>query len=151
MRVAITSCLIVLAFAANGNAQTTNSQSAPQETLQARNPAYNISSFRDLVQLCSTARDDQNYIPKVSLCAGYISGVLDYHLVDTAWGGGRVNRRVCLPASAPDRLSVLQSLVSWDQTNQKYDDEPAAQGVMRFYMANYPCRRSARGHSQTHG
>jgi hypothetical protein len=43
--------------------------------------------------------------------------------------------------------------VSWDRSNQRYDDAPAAEGVMRYFMASYPCRGShaANGTGQPHG
>jgi hypothetical protein len=139
MRLAITSCLALLASVAGAAAQTTTTAGTPQPSLQAGSPAYNINSFADLVRICSTDRKDATFPGSVGLCAGYISGVLDYHLVDTGWSGGRRNRRVCLPAEPPTRMQALQSLVSWDQSNQQYDNEPAAEGVMRYFMATYPC------------
>jgi hypothetical protein len=50
-------------------------------------------------------------------------------------------------------MEALQSLVSWDRSNQRYDDAPAAEGVMRYFMASYPCRGShaANGTGQPHG
>jgi hypothetical protein len=143
MRLLLVSCLAVVAFSAGASAQQTPA-AAPQPSLQAKNPAYNINTFGDLVQLCGTDRNDPTYVAKVSLCAGYISGVLDYHLADTAWSSGRRNRRVCLPADPPTRLEALQSLVAWNQSNEKYDNEPAVDGVMRYYISTYPC-----GHVRT--
>lgn len=133
MRLAITSCLAVLASVVGAAAQTTTAAGTPQPSLQAGSPAYNISSFGDLVRICSTERNDATFPGSVGLRGGYISGVLDYHLVDTGWSGGRRNRRVCLPAEPPTRMQTLQSLVSWDRSNQQYDNEPAA---------GHQCRRS---------
>jgi hypothetical protein len=155
MRCTILSCLAILASAASASAQSAPSQTSPTPppTLQAKNPAYDIRTFSDLVHLCSTDRSDPSYPGAVGLCSGYISGVLDYHLVDTGWSGGRRSRRVCLPAEPVTRMETLQSLVSWDRSNQKYNDDPAAEGVMRYFMATYPCRtpRSAGSAAQPHG
>ena len=142
MRLAILSCIAILASASGGHAQPAPGagQPASQPGLQSRNPAYNISSFRDLVQLCSSDRNDPNYPGRIGLCAGYLSGILDYHLADTAWTGGRRYRRVCLSGATPTRMEVAQSLVNWDQTNHQADDAPAVEGVMRFFMASYPCQ-----------
>jgi hypothetical protein len=150
MRLAIASCVAVLASASGVAAQTTTSAGTAAPTLQAGSPAYNISTFQDLVRVCSTDSTAATFHGAVGVCAGYISGVLDHHLVDT---GGRRNRQVCLPAEKPTRMETLQSLVSWEQSNQQYAEEPAAEGVMRFFMANYPCRppRSASGTSRTPG
>jgi hypothetical protein len=155
MRCTILSCLAILASAASASAQTAPGQASPNPppTLQAKNPAYDIRTFGDLVHLCSTERSDSSYPGAVGLCAGYISGVLDYHLVDTGWSGSRRLRRVCMPAEPVTRMETLQSLVSWDRSNQKYDEEPAAEGVMRYFMATYPCRapHSAGNAAQPHG
>lgn len=116
-------------------AQTT----APPPSLQAGSPAYNISTFSDLVRLCTASRNDPNYPAAMGLCAGYISGALDYHLADTGWAGNRRNRRVCLPSERPTRMETLQSMVSWDESHRQYNSEPAVDGVMRYFMATYPC------------
>jgi hypothetical protein len=155
MRRSILACIAIVASTAGASAQTGPNQASPAQpsALQARNPAYSINTFRDLVNLCSKDRSDPEYVGAIGLCAGYISGVMDYHLVDTGWAGGRKGRRVCLPEERPTRMEALQGLVSWDRSNQKYDDEPAAVGVMRYYMASYPCQgsRSAKRTSRPNG
>ncbi len=117
-------------------------------SLLAGTPAYDISTFGDLIRLCTTDRNATTYQTSLGLCAGYVSGVLDYHLVDTGWSGGRRNRRVCLPLERPTRLETIQSLVAWDSTNARFNSEPAADGVMRYFMASYPCP-GTRSASQT--
>jgi hypothetical protein len=148
MRLAIASCVAVLASASTVEAQTTTRAGAATPTLQAGSPAYNISTFQDLVRVCSTDSTAATFPGAIGVCAGYISGVLDHHLVD-----GRRNRRVCLPADRPTRMETLQSLVSWEHSNQRYADEPAAEGVMRYFMTNYPCGapHSVSGTSRTPG
>jgi hypothetical protein len=136
MRLAILSCLAVLASAASGAAQTTTGAGTPQPTLQAGSPAYNIGTFQDLVRVCSTDSTNATFPGALGVCAGYISGVLDHHL---AAAGGRRNRQVCLPTEAPTRMETLQSLVSWERSNQQYSNEPAADGVMQYFTATYPC------------
>jgi hypothetical protein len=140
MRLAVVSWLAFVASVASGAAQTTTGAGTPQPTLQAGSSAYNIGTLRDLVRVCSTNSSEATFPGAIGVCAGYISGVLDYHLADTDWIGGRHNRRVCMPAERPTRMETLQSLVSWDRSNQQYNNEPAADGVMRYFIATYPCR-----------
>lgn len=121
---------------------------SPPPSLLAGKPAYDISTFGDLIRLCTVDRNATTFQTSLGLCAGYISGVLDYHLVDTGWPGGRHNRRVCLPTERPTRLETVQALVAWDGTNARYNSEPAADGVMRYFMATYPCP-GTRSASQT--
>lgn len=122
--------------------------SSPTPSLLAGTPAYDISTFGDLIRLCTTDRSATTYEASLGLCAGYVSGVLDYHLVDTGWSGGRHNRRVCLPLERPTRLETIQSLIAWDSTHARFNSEPAADGVMRYFMAIYPCP-GARSATQT--
>jgi len=112
---------------------------APAPSLQAGEPAFDISTFADLIRVCTTNRNEATFQTSLGLCAGYVSGVLDYHLVDTGWTGGVRNRRVCLPADRPTRLETIQSLVAWSSTNDRFSSEPAADGVMRYFMTTYPC------------
>ena len=138
MRVILLSGIVVCAIATAAAAQP--SASGDTKSLQAGKPQYNINTFGDLVRICDTPRTDANYGPAMGLCGGYVSGVLDYHLVDTGWSGNRHGRRVCLPAERPTRFEAMQSLVSWDQSHQQYDQQPAADGVMRYFIATYPCQ-----------
>jgi Ssp1 endopeptidase immunity protein Rap1a len=149
MRVALTGLALVM-IAGSAAAQTSSGAPAasPAPSLQAGKPAYDINTLGDLVRLCSTDRNDATFQTSMGLCAGYISGVLDYHLVDTGWSGGIHNRRVCLPAARPTRLEAIQSLVAWDSTNDRFNSRPAADGVMRYFMSTYPCP-SSRSASQT--
>lgn len=140
MRVALTGlALVMIAGTAAAQPSSGPPASSPAPSLQAGKPAYDISTFGDLVRLCSTDRNDATFQTSMGLCAGYISGALDYHLVDTGWSGGIRNRRVCLPAERPTRLQAIQSLVAWDSTNEHFNSEPAAEGVMRYFMSTYPC------------
>ena len=150
MRVILLSGAMVCALAAAAAAQTGSGATA---SLQAGKPQYDINTFGDLMRVCQTTRDDAAYPTAMGLCAGYLSGVLDYHLVDTGWSGNLHARRVCLPADRPTRSEAMQSLVSWNQSHQQYDSQPAADGVMRYFMAAYPCQapRSAGRSTKPHG
>jgi len=151
MRVILLSSAMVCALTVAAAAQP--SGSGATTSLQAGKPQYNIDTFGDLVRICQTTRDDTTYPTAMGLCAGYISGVLDYHLVDTGWSGNSHARRVCLPADRPTRFEAIQSLVSWDQSHQQFTNEPAADGVMRYFMRAYPCHppRSAARQTKPHG
>ena len=70
---------------------------------------------------------------------GYGRGVLDYHLADTH--GNRRARKVCLPAVMPTRGEERTAFISWAQDHPQYLDRPAVEGVMRFLIGQYPCRK----------
>ena len=159
MRLAILGCLGLLAAtpafaqsAANG-ATAAPGQAAPGQTTMPANTAtpaaakpmpvaspLDIHSLRDLALACTLHNDNPYYVAGTSLCAGYEAAVLDFHLLDTM--GPRHNKRkVCLPNPAPTRRQAVAGLVSWMQSNPQYLDEPAASGVLRYFINTYPCNR----------
>jgi len=148
MRVVTLCCLGAICAASPATAQTISSAGRPQPTLQAGVPAYNIGTLQDLIRVCSTPGGDVTFAGAIGVCAGYISGVLDNHLVDASWNNGH-GRQVCLPQQPPTRMETLQSLVTWDQANQQYNEQPAAEGVMRYFVATYPCGSSRSADRQT--
>jgi len=99
-----------------------------------------IRTLKDVVDACSVRNDSPYYIAATSLCAGYVQGVLDFHLLDTI--GPRQNKRkVCLPTPTPTRRAILADLVSWSRSAPQYMDEPAASAVLRYFINTYPCHR----------
>jgi hypothetical protein len=99
----------------------------------------NVRTTGDLLALCSTPATDPRYPNAVGLCVGYESGVLDYHLADT-WRNKR-SRRICLPGQVPTRGTARSGFVTWASAHPEDADEPAVDGVMRYLMSAYPCRR----------
>ncbi len=141
MRAIMFCCLGAVCAVSSATAQTTSGAGTPQPMLQAGVPAYNIGTLQDLVRVCSTPGSDAAFPGAIGVCAGYIAGVLDHHLVDATWHKAH-DRQVCLPRQPPTRMETLQSLVAWDQANQQYNEQPAAEGVMRYFIATYPCSPS---------
>ncbi len=157
MRLAMFGCLGLLAVASSGFAVAEtlpgDAKAAPAPATQtaavsnvtpvvvqpAANP-FDIHTLRDLAASCTLRNDNPYYVAGTSLCAGYEAAVLDFHLLDTM--GSRHNKRkVCLPTPAPSRRQSVIGLVSWLQSNPQYLDEPAASGVLRYFINTYPCNR----------
>ena len=103
-------------------------------------PAFNVRTLSDLVALCNTPETDPSYPGAIGLCVGYGSGVLDYHLADTA--RNRRMRKVCLPTPPPTRGEARKMFISWAQENPQYAESPAVYGVMRFFIATFPCGKT---------
>ena len=159
MRLAVLGCLGLLVAgpalaqsAANGSAPAGSAPALGQSTMAATTmtpvttqpmPVANpldIHNLRDLALACTLRNDNPYYVAGTSLCAGYEAAVLDFHLLDTM--GPRHNKRkVCLPNPAPTRRQSVAGLVSWVQSNPQYLDEPAASGVLRYFINTYPCNR----------
>ena len=147
MRYATLGGLAVLALAVAGCVQPSQppaeAAASPPSTQPPPPPPYQIGSFRDLVNVCRTAEVDPYYGSARGLCWGYVSGMLDFYLVDTATG--RRARRVCLPPNAPSRAESVTGLLAWADANQQFMDESVPNGVMRYYISQYPCRPAMRG------
>lgn len=130
----------LMALALPALAQTSAPANAPPATTSpAAPPASNVRTTSDLVALCNTPNTDPSYPGAIGLCVGYGSGVLDYHLADTA--GRKRMRKVCMPSPPPTRGEARQMFVTWAQSNPQYMDEPAVDGVMRFLITSFPCRK----------
>lgn len=116
-------------------------QTPPPPATQAAKPPppLNIRTTADLVALCDTPETDPDYPGAIGLCVGYGSGVLDYHLADTAQR--RRARRVCVPTPAPTRGAARTLFIAWAHQHPQYMNAPAVDGVMRFLMTTYPCRK----------
>ena len=101
-------------------------------------PIYRLTTFNDLVRLCGTPGSDPEADAALSLCSGYISGVLDDHRMETL--AGTAKARLCMPHAAPITSATAGEMLAWARENARNGDEPAAQGVVRYYAATYPCQ-----------
>jgi hypothetical protein len=99
----------------------------------------NVRTTGDLLALCNTPDTDTHYPNAIGLCVGYMSGALDYHLADTY--RNKRGRRVCLPATPPTRGEARRMFIAWAQEHPQSMDEWAVNGVMRFFIASFPCKR----------
>ncbi|WP_288048994.1 Rap1a/Tai family immunity protein [Acidiphilium sp.] len=153
MRLAVLGCLGLLAATPALAQSSANGATAPSGQAMTANTVMpvaaqpmptasplDIHNLRDLALACTLRNDNPYYVAGTSLCAGYEAAVLDFHLLDTM--GSRHNKRkVCLPNPAPTRRQSVAGLVSWVQSNPQYLDEPAASGVLRYFINTYPCHR----------
>ena len=150
MRVLLLGGVGLLALALTGCAEPSQSSAETAANAPAAAPppppSFDIHNLRDLVAVCRTAEADPYYASARGLCWGYASGVLDFYLVD--YGTGRRSRRVCLPTAAPTRTEAVGGLLTWADANQQYMDESAPNGLMRFYISQYPCTQPAAVHGR---
>lgn len=101
---------------------------------------FDIHTLRDLTAACTMRNDNPYYVAATSLCTGYTEAVLDFHLLETM-GPRSGKRKVCLPNPAPSKREAVSGLIAWVQSNPQYLDEPAASGVLRYFVNTYPCHR----------
>jgi hypothetical protein len=143
MRASVFGGIGVVAVVLAGCAQPSQPPAETAATPPPPAPPYEIHTLRDLINVCRTPQTDPFYASAEGLCWGYASGVLDFYQVDTATGHRR--QRVCLPTTAPTRGEAVTGLLTWADANQQFLDDSAPYGLMRFYIAQYPCQQPAHG------
>lgn len=97
----------------------------------------------ELARLCGPAADDANAVAMRPACYAAIVTVGQTHAIFTT--GRQAARPIfCMPAEAPTLDRVSADFVSWAATNQQYAGTRAAEGLLRFAAATYPCAQPAR-------
>jgi hypothetical protein len=78
----------------------------------------------------------------VNFCNGFAEGVVELSLgYDTI---SRKDRHAfCLPTPKPSHNDAVAQLAIWANAEPKRLDEPAAVGLVRFLVHQYPCSRGA--------
>lgn len=105
---------------------------------QQGRPIYRLTTFNDLVKICATPETDPEGDEALSLCSGYISGVLDDHRLETI--AGTAKTRLCMAHAAPITSATAREMLAWARENARNGEEAAALGVIRYYAATYPCQ-----------
>lgn len=105
---------------------------------QAAGGAPATFTTADLARLCGPAADDANATASRPACYAALVTVGQVHSMYTT--GPRAQRPVfCMPAQTPTLDRVASDFVSWAAANQQYSGARAAEGVLRFAAATYPC------------
>ncbi len=100
-----------------------------------------ISDTADLLDLCTTPKDDPLRSQAINYCMAYLDGAVDYH--DAISDHKEMERLICYPNTASLEEGVLV-FIAWAQANQgdkKLMDEPTVIGVVRALEAKWPCDR----------
>lgn len=98
----------------------------------------------DLAALCAAGPSDPNVVSAVNFCHGFLLAVGQFH-GELTQRGSRVGPFFCLPDPRPTVATITAAFVTWAGANPQYGSSSAAEGVVRFATAAYPCpRRPAR-------
>ncbi|MBR0678941.1 hypothetical protein GXW74_00430 [Roseomonas eburnea] len=97
----------------------------------------------DLARLCGPAADNANALAMRPACYAAIVSVGQAHSIFTRGRQG-ASPVFCLPEQAPTLDRVSGDFVSWAAANQQYAGAQAAEGLLRFAAATYPCPPAAR-------
>jgi hypothetical protein len=94
-------------------------------------------TVRDLIAICSPAKDDPMMTAAVNYCHGYAEGAV---IVESAHGAQRRGRRLfCLPNPPPASGAELSSFVAWANEEPSRLDQPAVDGMFLYLAQKYPC------------
>lgn len=92
----------------------------------------------DLARLCGPHADNANTSALRPACYAALISIGQVHSLYTT--GQRAQPPIfCLPEQTPTLDSVSAAFVSWAAANQQYSTARAAEGVLRFAAATYPC------------
>ena len=100
---------------------------------------FYVKNAGDLVTLCATQPDDQNYIAAIHFCQGFAVGAFQYYqeLVKSTPAA----KFVCLPDPSPSRNDALAAFVVWANAHPQYLNDPAVDTMFRYLGETYPCNR----------
>ena len=77
-----------------------------------------------------------------STCEIYGQAVYDTYLVFSQHR--KSPKFICVKQPAPSRKEVIQEYVNWVKANPKYNNDPAADSILRFLGNRFPCGKAAK-------
>jgi hypothetical protein len=96
-----------------------------------------------LARLCGANAQEAAYAAAVHFCHGVMVGTGQTSDAMHKRQGTRPN--FCLPTPSPTLDQVTANFVAWSAANPQFDGLRAADGLLRFAAAQYPCTgRAAR-------
>jgi hypothetical protein len=90
-----------------------------------------------LARLCGANAQEPAYAAAVHFCHGVMVGTGQTSDAMHKRQGTRPN--FCLPAPSPTLDQVTANFVAWSAANPQFDGLRAADGLLRFAAAQYPC------------
>lgn len=97
----------------------------------------------NLARICGPAAADANAEAVRPVCHAVLVAVGQTHAIFTS-GRQATSPAFCLPTPSPSLDTVASAFVSWSAANPQFAGTRAAEGVMRFAAATYPCTAPAR-------
>jgi Rap1a immunity proteins len=111
--------------------------SSPAGAAEVQN--FYVRDAGDLVTLCMTDPDDDNYIAAIHFCQGFAVGAYQYYkeLVRSSPDLGFV----CLPNPPPSRNDTMTAFTEWANAHPQYLKDPAVDTMFRYLGETYPCKK----------
>lgn len=126
--------------------QTTPGQTAPSQASPGQAAPTAVSTTADLAAICLPGTTGVQRLEAIAYCQGYVTAIGHYHAMLHP-AGGRVPPLFCPPSPAPSVAQSAIAFANWAKGNPQYGSEPAADGLLRWAQATYPCpaQPAARG------
>ncbi len=97
--------------------------------------APRVLSTKEIVESCRlTDQGDHK-----AFCVGYFSATYDTYLVTRH--PELAKAFICPTQPAPRRDELIGDFVKWSEANSKYDNDPAADNILRFLGHRFPCSK----------
>jgi hypothetical protein len=100
-----------------------------------RSPPRTVAA---LAEVCATPPSSPDYTAFRYFCAGFLSGVGQYHAALHPVGSPRPPL-FCVPNPPPRLSDSAAAFIAWAQANPQFGGEMAVDGLIRFAQQTYPC------------
>ena len=100
---------------------------------------FEVTSTRNLLNLCTVSAEDARYKEALHFCHGYLVGAFHYYLASVS--GPNAKRLVCPPDPPPTRNATITAFIAWAQAHPQYLGEAPVETEFRFLTETYPCKR----------
>jgi hypothetical protein len=100
---------------------------------------FNLVSTKNLYNLCSVAPDNQDFIPAIYACRGFIEAAVQYH--DAVSDRRNLKRLICYTpdATIKDGRDAFVAWVEKHRNDQTLMEEMPVIGLVRALAEKYPC------------
>jgi uncharacterized caspase-like protein len=95
-----------------------------------------VISTKELVGVCT----DQSSAQQQVYCDVYGQGVYDSYLVTRH--PKNAHEFICVAQPAPTRHDVMNQFTDWVRQNPRFNNDPAADTLLRFLAFRFPCASS---------
>ena len=101
----------------------------------------NVQTARELGQVCDPQTTGVPRLEAIAYCQGFLTSFGQYHAL--AHPAGRPGQLFCVPNPGPSIAQSGLAFARWTRDNPQNGSEPAADGLLRWAEASFPCPAAA--------
>lgn len=121
---------------AAGALATLASWVAPAPAL-AQSTVNQVQTARELSMVCDPQSSGVPRLEAIAYCQGFLTSFGQYHAL--AHPAGRPGQLFCVPSPGPSIAQSGLDFARWTRENPANAAEPAADGLLRWAEASFPC------------